>query len=184
MNLFKSLGSGAWQILKTVAPTIAATAAGPFGPLVGPIMAKIFGSADPTTLDTALVNATPEQLLALKQAENAHIEKLAELGIARDKLAFDDTASARTMEEQTHDATPGYLAWLIIGGFLLMAAFEVVAMIVWPTRWAEIPSAAMGVMGVIFGYLANEAKQAASFYFGSSSESRSKDQTLAEIAKS
>lgn len=184
MNLLKDIGKGAWQVLKTVAPTIADTASGPFAPLVDPIMQKIFGTTDPAKLDTALITATPDQLLALKQAENAHIEKLAELGISRDKLLFDDTASARVMNIATRDKTPGQLAWLVIGGFLAFSMAECIAMIVWPSRWAALPASAVGIMGMIFGYLANEAKQAAAFYFGSSAGSQAKDATLAEIAKS
>jgi len=183
MNL-KTIGKDAWQVLQTVAPTLAATASGPFAPLVGPLVAKIFGSADPKALEPALLTATPEQLLALKQADDDLQIQLKQLGISEEKLAFDDTASARSMEVATKDATPGRLAWLLIGGFLGLAAFECGAMIFWPKQWAALPGDAMGLIGIIFGYLASEAKQAAGFYFGSSADSQDKTRTLSEIAKS
>ena len=184
MNLLKTLGSGAWQVLKTVAPTIADTAAGPFAPLVEPIMQKIFGTNDPAKLDTALTNATPEQLLALKQEDNRHAEWLVQAGISRDKLAYDDTASARSMNIQTKDGTPARLAWLIVGGFIGLSTLLIALFVMYPQRAALIDSAAWTMMGTLLGYFGSEAKQVAAFYFGSSADSQAKTATLSEIAKS
>lgn len=183
MNL-KDIASGAWHILKTVAPTIADTAAGPFAPLVDPIVHAIFGTSDAKQVETALLNATPDQLLALRQADNAHAEKLAQLGIDRDKLGFDDTANARAMQVATKDPTAGRLAWLVILGFLLMASGAIVGLFVWPDRARLLLSGEAGLFfGTIFGYLSSEAKQATAFYFGSSEGSQTKDATIAAIAK-
>lgn len=184
MNLLKDIASGAWQVLKTVAPTVAAAASGPFAPLVGPLVAKIFGSSDPKTVETGLLTATPDQLLALKKADEDFQIQLKQLGINEEKLAFDDTANARQMQMTAKDPTVGRLAWLVIGGFLFIAVIECAAMIAWPARWAAIPAGAVGLLGTIFGFLASEAKQAAAFYFGSSADSQAKTQTLSEIAKS
>lgn len=185
MNI-KDIGAGAWQVLKTVAPTLADTAAGPFAPLVDPIVRKIFGvgADEPQKLQSALLNATPDQLLALKQADNAHQEKLVELGISRDKLAFDDIASARAMQVATKDPTAGRLAWMLIGGFIVISLAQIVALFGWAEQVAKVPPQGWLLLGNLSGYLANEAKQAAAFYFGSTAGSQAKDVTLAEIAKS
>lgn len=183
MNLLKDIASGAWQVLKTVAPTIADTAAGPFAPLVDPIMKAVFGTSEPKQVETALLNATPEQLLALKQAENAHTEKLAQLGIDRAKLAFDDTASARAMNVQTRDPIVRQLAWLNVGGFLAVATFLVVAAVMWPEHVQKVPATAWATLGTVFGYLAKSASQTEMFFFGSSAGSQAKDATIADIAK-
>lgn len=183
MNLLKDIGAGAWQVLKTVAPTIADTAAGPFAPLVDPIIRKIFGTNDTKQVSLALLSATPEQLLALKQADNEHAEKLVQLGIDRDKLAFDDVASARAMQSTVKDPTVRQLAWLNVGGFLAMAFFLVVASVVWPEQVSKVPATAWATLGTVFGYLAKSAAQTEGFYFGSSAGSQSKDETIADIAK-
>jgi hypothetical protein len=183
VNLLKDIASGAWQVLKTVAPTIADTAAGPFAPLVDPIMRKIFGTNDSKQIETALLGATPEQLLALKQADNEHAEKLAQLGIDRDKLAFDDTASARAMQVQTRDPIVHQLAWLNVAGFLAIAAFLIVAAVVWPEQVTKVPATAWATLGTVFGYLAKSASQTEAFFFGSSAGSQAKDATIADIAK-
>lgn len=183
MNL-KDIASGAWHVLKTVAPTIADTAAGPFAPLVDPIMRVIFGSSDPKAVEMGLLNATPDQLLALKNAENAHIEKLAQLGIDTTKLVLDDLANARAMEVSTRDPTVARLAWLVIGGFMVMSAGVIVGLFLAPAQAKMLLTGEAGLFfGTIFGYLANEAKQAAAFYFGSTLASQAKDTTIAEIAK-
>ncbi len=184
MSVLSSIASGAWQVLKTVAPTIADTAVGPFAPLVDPIMKKIFGTNDPKVIEGSLLTATPDQLLALKQADNAHAEQLESLGIARDKLAFDDTASARQMQIVTKDPTAGRLAWLLIVGFLLVTIGMIIGLFGWPDRAKLLLSGEAGLFfGTIFGYLSSEAKQATAFYFGGSESGQAKDATIASIAK-
>lgn len=182
MNL-KDFGNDALQVLRTVAPTIAATAAGPFAPLVAPILQKIFGTTDAKATEAALLTATPEQLLALRQADNAHVEKLKELGIEEEKLGYDDLASARAMQVATKDPTARQLAWLIIGGFLAISFAQIIAAVGWAEQVAKIPPQGWLLIGNVSGYLANEAKQAAAFYFGSTAGSQAKDATIADIAK-
>lgn len=183
MNLLKDIASGAWQVVKTVAPTVADAAAGPFAPLVDPVVKKIFGTNDAQGTEAALLTATPDQLLALKKADADLQVQLEQLGITRDKLAFDDTANARQMQMQTKDPTARQLAWLLVGGYLVAGLALVIAMIASPTRVALIPAAAWALIGSIFGYLAKGASGAETFYFGSSADSQAKTQTLSEIAK-
>lgn len=184
MSFWTDLEKGAVQVIKTVAPTLAATAAGPFAPLVLPIVQKIFGTADASTVNAALTNATPEQLLALKQADAQLQEQLKALDIQEEDLPYQDTANARNMAIQTKDPTAGRLAWLVVGGFLVFALLIVTAMVLSPSRWAALPADAASIIGMVLGYLASEAKQAGAFYFGSSADSQAKTQTLSEIAKS
>lgn len=182
MNL-KDLASGALQVLKTIAPTIADTAAGPFAPLVDPLVRSLVGSTDPKQVSTALLNATPEQLTAWKQADDKHAEMLTQLGIDRDKLAFDDTANARQMQMATKDPTVRQIAWLNVGGFLAISIAMLISAFVWPDHIAKVPAAAWAALGPLLGYLAKSAAQTEMFYFGSSAGSQAKDQTLADIAK-
>lgn len=184
MNLLKDIGSGALQILKTVAPTIAATATGPFASVTLPIFQKLFGTTDPAAIETSLVTATPEQLLALHQEDDSHAEKMEEMGVSKDKLGFDDVASARNMAIQTRDPTAARLAWLIIGGFLVTSIAQLVGLMGFADEVNKIPPQGWLLIGNVSGYLANEAKQAAAFYFGSTAGSQAKDTTIADIAKS
>lgn len=183
MNL-KDIGAGALQVLKTVAPALAATALGPFTPLAAPILQKIFGTTDAKSTEAALLTATPEQIIALKQADIAHEEFLTTAGITREQLAYSDVASARNMNIQTKDPTLRQLAWLNVGGFLALSVFLVVAAILWPDQVAKVPATAWTTIGGVFGYLAKSATGTENFYFGGTASGQSKDATIADIAKS
>jgi hypothetical protein len=52
-----------------------------------------------------------------------------------------------------------------------------------PEQAARIPQPGWLLVGQISGYLASEAVAAAKYYFGSTANNRSKDDTIAEIAK-
>ena len=60
-------------IIKTVAPWIGTALGGPLGGMAVTAAANALGLSDKTTegLKTALSGATPEQLLALKEADQA-----------------------------------------------------------------------------------------------------------------
>jgi hypothetical protein len=172
MNI-KDLRAGALQVLKTVAPVIADTLAGPFAPLVDPIFKAIFGTTDSKQVTTALLNATPDQIIAFKQADNAHAEKLEQMGIDRDKLAFDDIANARNMNIQTHDTTPKYLAYFITFGFFATLGYLIVY---------GKPQAGGDVMLVMVGSLGTAWASIVSFFYGSSAGSAAKTDVINKIA--
>lgn len=178
-----NFGKTALQVLKTVAPTLALAVGGPFGPLAAAALHAALGTTDQASAEAALVNATPDQLLALKKADQDFAIRMKELGISEEKLVFDDLASARQMQIATKDPTPARLAWLVVGGFLIFSMAQVVALIGWPDQLAKVPAAAWGTIGTILGYLAKEASQASAFYFGSSAGSQAKDATISDMAK-
>lgn len=124
----------------------------------------------------------------LKQAELSHSERMAELGYKNvadlAKIDADDRASARLREAAVKDRTPANLAYMIIGGFFVLATAQLIAIMGYPDLVAKIPGQGWLVIGNISGYLAAEAKAAASYYFGTTSGSKDKDATLADIAKS
>lgn len=182
---FKDLSAGALQVLKTVAPTILATATGPFAPLVAPVLAGIFGTkaADAKSLDTALLNATPDQILAARKAETDHIENLKKYGIQEEELGYNDLASARQMQIANKDPTVRRLAWLNIGGFLVTSLGLIAAFVFIPEKVAAIPKEAWAMIGSLLGILGKSSTQSETFYFGSSQGSQNKDATIADIAK-
>jgi curli biogenesis system outer membrane secretion channel CsgG len=186
VNLLKEAG----HVLATVAPTIATAVGGPFAGMAVSALQKALGLTPSDTSDgnqaaieQALSVATPEQILALKKAENDFTVQMEQLGITRDKLVFDDIASARAMQVAVRDPTVARLAWLVIGGFLLVSMVELAAMLIWPDRVKALPEAAWLLVGSVLGYLANESKQAGAFYFGSSAGSQAKDATISDLAK-
>jgi hypothetical protein len=171
-----NLGQKALQVLKTVAPTLALGALGPFGPLAAAAIHAVLGTSTDEQAETALLTATPEQLLALKKAENDFQIQIKTLGIAEEKLSFDDLASARAREVAVKDSTPRQMAWLIVGGSIALGVATVAG-------FTTKDPAAATMVGTVIGYVFGEAKQVLSYYFGSSSGSAAKTDTINKIAE-
>jgi len=183
-TFLSGLGGVAKGVLGTVAPTILKAVGGPFGSLAAVALQAVFGTNDPAKVDAALATATPDQLLALRKADDDFKIQMEQLRISEEDLAFKDTADARAMQVATKDPTVGRLAWLVIGGFLLMSCGVVAALFIWPDKGKLLLTGEAGLFfGTLFGYLASEAKQASAFFFGSTAGSQAKDATIADIAK-
>lgn len=180
-----NFGQKALQVLKTVAPTLATAALGPFGPLAGGLISAALGTStgDDKAAETALLTATPDQLLALTKANQDFQVQMKQLGITEEKLTFDDIANARAMQIATRDPTARQIAWLVIGGFIIFTLLLAAAIIFMPDNVAKISTAAWTLLTTLLTFLASESKAAGSFFFGSSASSQTKDATLAEIAK-
>lgn len=174
-------------VIAAVAPTVGLALGGPFGPLAGVLVAKALGKdgqpAPDGAVAAAIASGSPDVLLKLKQAENELIKQMEELGVKRDQLAYEDRANARAREVAVKDRTPAQLAWLVIGGFIGISAAQIAALMGWGEQVSKIPPEGWLLIGNISGYLANEAKQAGSYYFGSTVGSKDKDATLASFAR-
>lgn len=163
-----NFGQKALQVLKTVAPTLALGALGPFGPLAAGLLASALGTpaGDDKAAETALLGATPDQLLALKKAENDFTIQMKQLGIAEEKLSFDDTANARAREMTVKDWTPRIIAYLVI--VLVMVAEGSMFFVGQPHGIDGV------VLGRILGTLDSALMLVLGYYFGSSAGSADK----------
>lgn len=183
-TILSKLGPVTKQVLGTYAPLALKTFGGPFGGLAGTALEAIFGTQDPTALEAKMAGATPDQIVALKKVDADLEAKMRELGIEEEDLYLKDTQDARAMQIATRALTPAVLAFILIGGFMLLSAGVITACFVYPDKATKLLAGEAGLFfGTLFGYLMNEAKQAAAFYFGSTLGSQEKDKTLAEIAK-
>jgi hypothetical protein len=104
-------------VLSTVAPMLA-TAVG--GPLAGAATNAIIGAlglpqdTPPEQVAAAVQSATPEQLLALKRAEQEFAVKMRELDVTLEQLRFSDTANARAREIAVRDWMPRALGLMVV----------------------------------------------------------------------
>jgi hypothetical protein len=163
-------------LLGTVAPWIGTALGGPLGGLAADAAAKVFGLSDKTesAIKMAISGATPDQMLALKKADDDFAVQMQTLGFKEiadlEKIAADDRDSARKMEVATHDWTPTFLALLVVVAwnyvqfYLLQHVLE--------TTMREIILRMQGNLDAALMVVLN-------YYFGSSSSSRLKDQTIA-----
>jgi hypothetical protein len=173
-------------ILAAIAPELGIALGGPFGGLAGSLLAKALGtnSPDDPANEAKILAGDPQTLAAIQKANNDFKVQMESLGITREKLVFDDIANARARETAVKDHTPAQLAWMLIGGFIVISLAQLAALMGWAEQAAKIPPQGWLLIGNISGYLANEAKQAAAYYFGSTMASKDKDTTIADIAKS
>jgi hypothetical protein len=174
------------QIIKAVAPWIGTALTGPLGGMALSAAADALGVPEKTTdaLKTVIAGATPEQMLALKKADQDFQVTMQTLGFKEitylEQIAADDRKDARAREVAVKDGTPARLAYMIIGGFFGIALAQLVALMGWPDVAAKIPPQGWVIIGNISGYLAAEAKAAAAYYFGTTSDSGRKTELLAQ----
>lgn len=168
-----------WKaLIGTVAPWIATALTGPLGGMAVTAAADALGLSDKTesALKQALSGVTPEQMLALKNADQAFQMRMQELGFAHiqalEQIAFQDRDSARKRESTVGDKTNRNLAYTIIAAFIAMAIGTLMG-------WAKADSV---LAGTIIGYLSAKAEQVLSYYFGSTSGSAEKSRLLAQAA--
>lgn len=145
------------------APVVATALGGPgAGAAVKLLSRKLLGKDNGTEseVEAALANATPEQLLALKQADY-------DFEIDQQRIAAEDRASARNREIQAHDSwTPRILAGIVV---LSVLAGEGYAMT------HAIPAGAEILVGRVLGTLDAALMCVLYYYFGSSAGSAHKN---------
>lgn len=166
------------NLVRTVAPSIASAVGGPLaGMATRAISEALLGKPDGTEeeLTQAVATATPEQLLALKQAENEFSIKMRELDIDLERIAGADRDSARNREVKTKDWTPKVLAGIITVGYF-GALFYMLANGLPQHGGSEAMLVMLGTLGTAWGGVV-------AYYFGSSAGSRAKDELMRQNGK-
>lgn len=112
------------DIIKTVAPWIGTALGGPLGGMAVKAAADALGLSDSTAdaIKAAVSGATPDQLLALKEADQNFQIQMQTLGFANIKdleaIAAADRDSARKMQIASPSFMPAVLSAVITIGFL------------------------------------------------------------------
>lgn len=162
-----------WKsLVGSVAPTIATALGGPMaGMAVKALGGALLGdeSASEKDVAAALAGATPDDLLKLKQADQAFETKMAELGVDLERIAADDRASARSMQAATKSLAVPVIAGLTVAGF-----FGVVGWVLTGNVGLEST-----LLGFVLGQVSAKAEQVYNYYFGSSAGSKEKTAHLA-----
>lgn len=186
------------KAIGVIAPTLSTMLLGPLAGTAVKALTDAFGlsSSGDTAQDSAAITKviqdggmTPEIIAAVRAADQKHAEIMGQQGIdlakinaahaeAQDRAEVDDRNGARQREMTVKDGTPANLAYIIILGFFVTSIAQITFMLLWPERASLVPSTAWALIGSVSGYLANEAKQAAAYYFGSTIGSKAKDATI------
>lgn len=169
------------KIITTVAPWIGTALGTPFGGMAVEAAASALGLPDKTVdaVKNAISGASPEQMLALKQADQTFALQMQKLGYENvEKLeatAAGDRANARDREVKTGDSwTPRILAAVIVLGWLVVQWYVLGHVV--PAEMREIVMRSMGTLDMALGLVLG-------YYFGSSAGSRENQTALRNAAQ-
>ena len=149
------------NIVGAVAPTLGSALSGPMGGMAGGVIAKVLGvDNNQASIETAMQNATPEQLLEIKKAEKDFELKMNELNVDVFKLEAQENQHASSMFSK--DWTARIIGIAMIGGFL---GYIFLVTLQPPEQNSE------ALINLVLGYLGGLASAVISFYFGASNKS-------------
>jgi hypothetical protein len=167
------------NFLKKLAPFLSTglSLAGPYGAIASKILSPILGlkpDAKEDDYSAALAKATPEQIEAIKKAENDFQVQMKQLEIESvdelEKMASADRASARDMQVQTKSCIPGALAISItIGFFILLGGM----------MFGKLHPSDNQALLLLLGSLTMGFGAVINYYFGSSAGSDRKTELMA-----
>jgi hypothetical protein len=166
------------NLVRTVAPSIASAVGGPLaGMATRAISEALLGKPDGTEqeLENAVASATPEQLLALKKAEQEFAVKMRELDIDLERISNADRDSARSREVSLRDWTPRVLAGLITVGYF--------GVLFWMLRFGLPNTGSSEALLVMLGALGTAWGGVVAYYFGSSAGSKEKTEAMNKMVR-
>ena len=153
------------NIVGTGAPTLGTALGGPMGGMAANMIADVLGCKnDSKSIQQAMDNATPEQMLELKKAETDFEVKMKELEVDVFKLETEDIQDAR--KAFSKDWTSRIVGILIIVGFL---GYIFTVTLMPPDQNSDT------IVSLVLGYLGGLASAIISFYFGASQSSDKND---------
>lgn len=152
---------------------------------------------DAASIATAVANATPEQILALKDRELTfqermqamgfqHVEELAKIGLQETQTFVADTADARA--KHAGDRSVFWLGiavlitFAVTMGAALYGSYRILTGGITIKDVATV-AAVSGFVGSIVGYVAANAQQVIGYFFGSSKGSNDKGNAMADAFK-
>ena len=146
------------NIIGAVAPTLGTALGGPMGGMAANMIAEVLGVPNnPKAIEKGLAEATPEQMLELKKAEQDFDLKMKELEVDVFKLETQDIQDARGKFGK--DWTARIIGVLVVSGFM---GYIFLVTLQPPEQNSE------ALINLVLGYLGGLASAIISFYFGAS----------------
>ena len=148
------------NIVGAVAPTLGTALGGPMGGMAATMISEVLGVPNNTkAIEKGLAEATPEQMLELKKAEQSFELQLKELEVDVFALETADIQDARG--KFSKDWTARIIGVLVVGGFM---GYIFLVTLQPPEQNSE------ALINLVLGYLGGLASAIISFYFGASNK--------------
>lgn len=161
-----------WQeTVKTIAPMLGTALGGPLGGFAVGVLADALGVEEKTadSIKAALSGSTPEQILAIKNAEREFALKMQEAGFKNvtdlEALAVADRKDARAMQALTSSNIPAVLSvFVTVGYFSVLVGMMTDALKVSDSQallmmLSQLGTAWVGIMAFWFGTTFNSGKK-------------------------
>jgi len=149
------------NIVGAVAPTLGTALGGPMGGMAANMIADVLGVPNnPKSIEKAIQDATPEQMLELKKVEQEFELKMKELEVDVFNLEVADGQDAR--KAFSKDWTARIVGVSVVGGFM---GYIFLVTLQPPEQNSE------ALINLVLGYLGGLASAVISFYFGASHKS-------------
>ena len=146
------------NIIGAVAPTLGTALGGPMGGMAANMISEVLGVPNtPKAIEKAIADATPEQMLELKKAEQAFEIQMKELEVDVFALETADVQDARG--KFSKDWTARIMGIAVVGGFM---SYIFLVTLQPPEQNSE------ALINLVLGYLGGLASAVISFYFGAS----------------
>ena len=179
------------SVVKKALPWIGAAATGNVPALIAMAaqeVSNVLGvdvPADGVAITTAVANATPDQLIALRNREMDFKEKMQALGFQQERdLKTLDLEETKTLIQDTMSARNAFsgnenvfvLGCIILGAFGVLMALVLTGCFFLMTGKVTVDPGTLavcaGLIGTVVGYVAANAQQVVSFFYGSSKGSK------------
>lgn len=165
------------KLVSTVAPWIGTALGGPLGGMAVEAAANALGLTDKTvdSVKQALAGVTPDQMLALKKADQDFALQMQALGFKNvadmEAIAAGDRNSARRMQTAKPSPVPALLTCFVVGAFtatlVLLLKFDV-------------PATNRDIVVYMIGQLSGGFTSALAFWLGTTRDSGRKTELLAQ----
>ena len=150
------------NIVGAVATTLGTALGGPLGGMASNVICDVLGCPNnPKSIEKAVAEATPEQMLQLKKAEQDFEVQMKELDVDVFKLETQDKQDARS--KFSKDWTARIMGIATVGGFL---GYIFLVTLQPPEQNSE------ALINLVLGYLGGLASAVISFYFGASNSTK------------
>jgi len=186
------------DVLKTVAPWLVTALTGGVPGIAAMAASAIAGRLGLTDGSVDAVRSaltgqqmTPEQLLALRQADDdfalkmrqagfTHAENMAGIQVQADRVAADDRASARNFAAAEHDHTARNLAYMYTVALFAVIGLEFLL----AARQIRLDDGVMRALDTLFGILIAMVLGSKEYFFGSSSRADRQAAAITQFAVS
>lgn len=185
------------RIIGSIAPIAASLVGGPLAGVAVKALGDAIGMSEPTQERVVAAiqsgSISPEQLAKIREGDNALKVRLAELGIDHDKIEADVEKAYLADAQNARKAHAGDSGVFWLGVMILVTFAIVIVACLWGSykimvggitiKDVAVVAAVAGFVGTIVGYVAANAQQVISFYYGSSRGSSEKSRDMADAVK-